>query len=159
VKVATPKTASNEKQHSMIYCYKVLLTFIFMVNCCIFYAQSFADFETPETTPLVKNGNAQVVDNPFQDDINPSSKVLRYEKADGNWHYVAMIFPDTMNFGNSTKMTFKVHSSTQGRVYYKFWNGSSVVIESWAHNYSNMPQPIQWVELEMDRHGNALYQA
>ncbi|TVR73098.1 MAG: PKD domain-containing protein [Marinilabiliales bacterium] len=129
---------------------KMVLTFIFMVCYSIFYAQSFADFETPETTPLVENGNAQVVDNPFQDDINPSSKVLRYEKAEGNWHYVAMIFSETMNFGNSTKMTFKVHSSTQGRVYYKFWNGSSVVTESWAHNYHNMPEPNEWVELEID---------
>lgn len=127
-----------------------LLPIFFLAYATFVQGQVFADFETPATTPQVQNGNAQVVDNPFQNDINPSSKVLRYEKAEGNWHYVAMIFSQPMNFGNSTKMTFKIHSSTQGRVYFKFWNGPSVVIEKWAHNYHEMPAANQWVELEMD---------
>ncbi len=113
-------------------------------------AQVFANFETPATTPQVQNGNVAVVDNPFPGPMNPSSKVLKYEKADGNWHYVAMIFSQSMNFGNSTTMTFKIHSSTKGRVYFKFWNGPSVVIERWAHNYHDMPEANQWVELTMD---------
>jgi len=132
------------------YSFQFIVILLLLTTFADLQAQVFADFETPGSTPQVQNGNAQVVNNPFQDEINPSSKVLKYEKAEGNWHYVAMMFDEPMNFGNSTKMTFKIHSSTQGRVYFKFWNGPSVVLESWAHNYGQMPPANQWVELEMD---------
>ncbi len=115
--------------------------------------QVFADFESPEKTPVVSNGNAAVIDNPFKDGINNSDKCLTYEKAAGNWHYVDMQFEEPVSFGTSTVMTFKVYSTTVGRVYYKFWNGSEVVIESWAHDYGNMPPANQWVELTMDVSG------
>jgi hypothetical protein len=112
--------------------------------------QVFADFETPENVPAVSNGNAAIVDNPFKEGINNSDKCLMYNKASGNWNYVSMQFSEPRSFGNSTEMAFKVHSSTVGRVYCKFWNGSSVVIESWAHEYGNMPPANEWVELTMD---------
>ncbi len=102
-------------------------------------AQTFVDFESVEKTPVLSNGSAVVVDNPDKTGINPSSKCGKYDKASGNWHYVRMSFPEPVSFGKSTTMTFKIHCSTVGRVYYKFWNGSDVVIEAWAHNWNEMP--------------------
>jgi PKD repeat protein len=133
--------------------YSFYLMFLLLLVTLFSYSangQVFADFETPENAPAVSNGNAAIVDNPFKEGINTSAKCLKYNKASGNWHYVSMQFSEPKSFGSSTVMTFKVHSSTVGRVYYKFWNGSSVVIESWAHEYGNMPPANEWVELTMD---------
>jgi len=113
-------------------------------------AQIFADFETISTTPELQNGNARVVDNPDTTGINTSNKCAVYDKSAGNWHYMAMIFHEPVMFGSATTMSFKVHSSTLGRVYYKFWDGNRVVIESWAHAYHDRPAPGRWVELTMD---------
>jgi hypothetical protein len=127
--------------------------FIFLVTCFltgILRAQTFIDFESDEKTPVLSNGSAMVVDNPDKTGINPSNKSGRYEKVSGNWHYVRMSFPEPVSFGNSTTLTFKTLCSTVGRVYYKFWNGDSVVIENWAHNYNEMPPANSWVQLTMD---------
>ncbi len=132
---------------------RLLLILLFMASSLQFQnvgAQVFADFETPGTTPSVFNGNAAVVANPDKSGANTSNNCVRYDKAAGNWHYVALSFPQAVSFGASTTMNFKIHSSTQGRVYYKFWNGGVVVAEAWAHNYSEMPAPNKWVELTMD---------
>jgi hypothetical protein len=127
--------------------------FIIMIACFltgILKAQTFVDFESDEKTPQLSNGSAMVVDNPDKTGINTSNKSGRYNKASGNWHYVRMSFPEPVSFGNSTTMTFKILCSTVGRVYYKFWNGDSVVIENWAHNYNEMPPANSWVLLTMD---------
>ncbi len=137
----------------MIAMYKINLHIIILMLCFSPFqtaAQVFADFETEATTPLLEGGNASVVDNPYQDEVNPSARCGRYEKDEGNWHYVAMVFPGSRSFGNSTKMSFKVHSSTAGRVYYKFWDGDDVVIESWAHNWNDIPPANQWLEFTVD---------
>jgi len=129
----------------------VILTGLLSIHYLV--AQTFVDFESDEKTPMLSNGSAMVVDNPDKTGINPSDKSGRYDKAAGNWHYVRMSFPEPVSFGKSTTMTFKINCSTVGRVYYKFWNGSDVVIEAWSHNYNELPPAKTWVLLTMDISG------
>ena len=126
----------------------VILTGLLSIHYLV--AQTFVDFESVEKTPVLSNGSAMVVDNPDKTGMNPSDKSGRYDKAAGNWHFVRMSFPEPVSFGKSTTMTFKIHCSTVGRVYYKFWNGSNVVAEAWAHNWSELPPANTWVLLTMD---------
>jgi hypothetical protein len=126
----------------------ILISFVLITN--FLWAQTFADFETPETTPQLANGNAEVVENPYKTDINKSSYCAMYEKTSGNWHFISMLFDSPVEIGNSTHFNFKIHSSTQGRVYFKFFNNETVFMESWAHDYHSLPPSGQWVELSVN---------
>lgn len=113
-------------------------------------AQVFADFETPETTPTLSSVGAEVRDNPDNSGINTSAKAGYYPKPTGNWQYFIMDFPDTVKIADNNNFRFKLNCSISGRVYVKFWKGNTVLVESWAHEYSNMPESNTWVELEKD---------
>ncbi len=126
----------------------LVIAFVLMTN--ILLAQTFADFETPETSPQLENGNATIVENPHKTGINQSSYCAMYEKASGNWHFISMLFNSPVEIGNSTHFNFKIHSSTQGRVYFKFFYNEAVVMETWAHDYHSLPPDGQWVELSVN---------
>jgi PKD repeat protein len=114
-------------------------------------AQMLADFETPAKTPYFHaDDTAYVVDNPDKSGINTSEKAGYYNKIAGNWHFVALEFPDTVKIRFNNTLTFKLRTSTQGRIFAKFWLGTDVVIENWAPNWNFKPAPYTWVECEMD---------
>ncbi|MGD9993816.1 MAG: PKD domain-containing protein [Salinivirgaceae bacterium] len=114
-------------------------------------AQMLANFETAETTPVfTAEGTTAVVDNPDKSGINPSEKVGYYEKIAGNWHYVTMHFPDSVNIGYNNTLTFKLRCSTQGRIFAKFWINDQILIEEWAPTYEFKPLPNTWTECKMD---------
>ncbi|PKP10877.1 MAG: hypothetical protein CVU09_04975 [Bacteroidetes bacterium HGW-Bacteroidetes-4] len=127
-----------------------LLFCLFILNTTL-TAQMLADFETTETIPVfTAEGTTAVVDNPDKSGINLSEKVGYYEKIAGNWHYVTMHFPDSVNIGFNNTLTFKLRSSTQGRIFAKFWINDQILIEEWAPTYEFRPLPNVWTECKMD---------
>ncbi len=114
-------------------------------------SQVLTDFETAETSPaFTAEGATAVVDNPDKSGINTSDKVGYYNKIAGDWHYVSINFDHKVQVGYNNTLTFKIHASTEGRIYAKFWNGDTVLIEHWAPTYEFMPTPDTWVECTMD---------
>jgi hypothetical protein len=114
-------------------------------------AQVLADFETGGTTPPISaEGDADVVDNPDTTGINPSKHAGYYHKISGNWHYVSLHFPDTAKIRYNNTLTFKLRTTTRGRIFAKFWLGGSVVIENWCPSWNFQPSPGSWVECNMD---------
>ncbi len=81
-------------------------------------AQTLADFETAGSTPALSPVGAVVVDNPDLQG-NTSSKVAYYQKAAGNWHAIYLNFSSMKNIGENDRLTFKLRSSTKGRVFVK----------------------------------------
>ncbi|MBL7110860.1 MAG: PKD domain-containing protein [Bacteroidales bacterium] len=114
-------------------------------------AQMLADFETPETSPgFYAEGSTSIVDNPDTTGINKSDKVGYYNKISGNWHFVSLQFPDTIKVRYNNTLTFKLRTSTQGRIFAKFYIGSQFLIENWAPTWQFQPEPDTWVECTMD---------
>ena len=114
-------------------------------------AQMLADFESPATSPgFYAEGSTDIVDNPDTLGINTSKNVGYYNKISGNWHYVSLQFPDTIYIKNNNTLTFKLRTSTEGRIFAKFYCGSEVVIENWCPNWNFKPTPYNWVECTMD---------
>lgn len=114
-------------------------------------AQILADFESPAASPPFQaEGDYGVVANPDPSGINPSDSVGYYQKISGNWHFVNLQFPDTVKIRYSNTLTFKLRTSTQGRIFAKFWNGNDVVIENWCPSWNFRPAPDTWVECTMD---------
>lgn len=113
-------------------------------------AQIFADFEENATTPPLSPTGTSVVTNPDKSGINPSDSCAYYEKPSGNWLYIAMSFPEKVYVGDNNNLKFKIYNGTSGRVYVKFWKGAEVLIESWAHDWNNLPDAGKWVELQKD---------
>ncbi|MCK5134554.1 MAG: PKD domain-containing protein [Bacteroidales bacterium] len=130
----------------------VPLSLVVFLNCSLLLnAQMLADFETPETSPqFTAEGATAVVANPDKTGINSSDSVGFYNKIEGNWHYVSLHFPDTVKIRHNNTLTFKLRTSTQGRIYAKFYNGSDVVIEHWAPEWNFKPTPNTWTECAMD---------
>jgi PKD repeat protein len=114
-------------------------------------AQMLADFETPGTSPaFYAEGATAIVANPDKTGLNPSDSVGYYNKIDGNWHFVNLEFPDTVRIRYSNTLTFKLRTTTQGRIFAKFYNGTEVVIENWCPSWNFRPAPNSWVECTMD---------
>ncbi len=107
-----------------------------------------ADFETDSTIPTLSNG-ASVVDNPDQSG-NTSARVALFSKPTGNWKSVSFTFATVQNVGLYNQLKFKLRSSTKGRVYVKIYNGSTVILESWAPSYGFMPEAATWTECLQD---------
>lgn len=130
---------------------KILLLFILSITSFLLSAQMLADFETPASTPsFTAEGESSVIDNPNKSGINTSEKVGYYNKITGNWHYVTMDFPDTVSIGYNNTLTFKLQTSTQGRIFAKFWIGDEVLIEGWAPEWEFQPIANVWVECTLD---------
>ena len=135
----------------MVNCYKMVWVILLVFSGMRINAQMLADFETAETTPdFYAEDSTAVVDNPEKTGINSSDKVGYYKKKEGNWHYVSLQFPDTIKVGNNNTLTFKLRTSTQGRIFAKFYIGSQVLIQNWAPDWFFKPSPDIWVECEMD---------
>jgi PKD repeat protein len=130
---------------------KLLVASLFIFTSLTISAQMIVDFETPETTPVFSaEGETSVVDNPDANGINSSAKVGYYKKVVGEWKYVTMDFPDTMQIAYNNTLTFKLRTSTQGRIFAKFWIGDEILIESWAPTYDFQPLADTWTECKMD---------
>jgi hypothetical protein len=113
-------------------------------------AQMLADFESPEKTPPFYGDSSAVVPNPDKSGINTSDSVGYYRKVADNWHWVSLQFPDTMKVRYNNTLTFKLRTSTQGRIFAKFWIGSEVMIENWCPEWNFRPSPNVWTECTMD---------
>ncbi len=131
---------------------KIVLLLIATIFCVISNAQVIADFETEASTPVVTaDGDIySIMDNPDKTGINLSNKAGYYHKLDTNWQYFTMTFPEPINIGINNTLTFKVHASIAGRIFAKFWNNGSILIENWAPEWNFMPTANKWVECTMD---------
>lgn len=113
--------------------------------------QMLADFESEAASPpFVAEGEYSVVANPDPSGINPSDSVGYYHKISGNWHFVNLQFPDTVKIRYANTLTFKLRTTTKGRIFAKFWDGDDVVIENWCPSWNFQPAPDTWVECTMD---------
>lgn len=113
------------------------------------FAQSLADFESESSTPALSPAGAGVAANPDFTG-NSSSKVAYYQKASGNWHAMYLDFSEDKNTGINDRLTFKLRSSTQGRVFVKVVNNGATILENWAPDYNTQPQADKWTECSLN---------
>lgn len=127
-----------------LYCITILM--FIAINC---FAQTIADFETAGSTPTLSPSGVTVVINP---DVtgNASSKVAFYAKPSGNWQAIYLNFAAKKNTGDNDRLTFKLRSSTVGRIYVKVVNGGTTMREGWAPEYSFQPEANKWTECTLD---------
>lgn len=126
------------------------LCLLLLLTKCQLFSQIIADFETPATTPKFGYGkDAKVIDNPDKTG-NSSSKVAYYKKETTNWKFVAFDFSTKIAIKSNDILSFKVRSSTKGRVYLKFWLGSTLLSEAWANEYNFQPEANKWTECKYD---------
>jgi chitodextrinase len=112
-------------------------------------AQTIADFETAGSTPALTPTGSIVVNNPDKT-RNPSDKAAYYLKSSGNWQAVYLDFTSKKNVGSNDRLTFKIRSSTKGRVYVKVVNGGVTLHENWAPAYAFQPEANTWTECSLD---------
>ncbi len=122
---------------------------IVMLMCVGTYAQTIADFQTPASSPPLSPSGAAVVDNPDFTG-NASSKVANYTKPSGNWQAINFNFPSKKNTVNNDLLTFKIRSSTQGRVFVKIINNGTTILEGWAPDYNVRPEAGTWTECSLN---------
>lgn len=139
----------NEMKRKAIMVLTLLFTFLLLVQV---KAVVIADFETSETTPAISadGGVYNIVENPDKSGIDTSNTVGYYFKADTNWQYFTMTFETPVNIGFNNTLTFKVHASSEGRIFAKFWNDGEVLIENWAPDWNFKPDTGEWVLCTMD---------
>lgn len=127
----------------------ILCLFLLLTKNQVF-SQIIADFEMSATTPIFGYGtNAKVVDNP--DKLgNTSLKVAYYKKEQTNWKFVAFDFPSKVAVKNNDVLSFKVRSSTKGRVYLIFRLGTILITEAWANDYNFQLEANKWTECKYD---------
>jgi PKD domain/Secretion system C-terminal sorting domain len=112
-------------------------------------AQILADFESSASTPILIGTEAKVIDNPYKVG-NLSNKVVTYKKEAGNWRFIGLEFGKKVNIGQNDVLTFKVYSTTVGRIFAKLWDGSTVRFEQWTHDYNTKQDANKWVECKVD---------
>lgn len=113
------------------------------------FAQTIADFETPASTPALTPAGVTVVSNPDATG-NPSQNVAYFQKPSGNWKAVYLDFSAEKTIGNNDRLSLKVRSSTQGRVFVKIVNNGATILENWAPDYNSKPLPNTWTECLLD---------
>jgi hypothetical protein len=114
-------------------------------------AQVLADFETdnPSLSLATQTGDhTAIINNP---DVggNSSTKVAYYRKASGNWRAILLNFLMTQNTGQNDELSFKIRSSTQGRVFVKLIKQGITIFENWAPDYTSQPVVNQWVTCKL----------
>jgi hypothetical protein len=128
---------------------KLLLVILFPLYSFISYGQTIADFESNVTAPSLSPNGAIITTNPDKAG-DPSDKVAFYKKAAGNWQAIYITFPLKKNIGSQDRLTFKIRSSTKGRVFVKVVDGSNVLREDWGPDYNFQPETNQWTTCTLD---------
>ncbi len=123
--------------------------FILVITSISTFAQTLADFESPASTPTLTPAGATVVNNPDFTG-NSSSKVANYTKPFGNWQAIYLNFASKKNTGSNDRLTFKLRSSTQGRVYVKVVNAGTTILEGWAPDFNVRPEAGKWTECSLN---------
>ncbi|CAN0471279.1 unnamed protein product, partial [Phaeothamnion confervicola] len=113
------------------------------------FAQVVADFETVGSTPALTPTGIVVVNNPDMTG-NSSAKVANFQKPAGNWQAMYLDFATEKNTGNNDRLSLKLRSSTQGRVFIKVVNNGATILENWAPDYNTRPNPNTWTECLLD---------
>lgn len=126
-----------------------LLVFYLLCIANVLFAQVIADFETPASTPTLTPAGVTVVSNPDATG-NSSSKVAYFQKPAGNWKAIYLDLPADRNTGSNDRLSVKVRSSTQGRVFIKVVNNGVTILENWAPDYNSRPLPNTWTECLLD---------
>lgn len=126
-----------------------LLVTYFLCIANLLFAQVLADFETPASTPALTPAGVSVVSNPDATG-NASQNVAYFQKPSGNWRALYLDFSTEKNTGNNDKLSLKIRSSTQGRVYVKVVNNGVTILENWAPDYNSRPLPNTWTECLLD---------
>jgi PKD domain len=123
------------------------LTFLCIGN--FVFAQVIADFETGGSMPVLSPAGVAIVNNP---DLtgNPSALVAYFQKPVGNWQAVYLDFAAEKNTANNDRLSIKLRSSTQGRVFIKVVNNGSTILENWAPDYNTRPLSNTWTECLLD---------
>ncbi len=124
---------------------KINVCLLFILICCrLGSAQVIADFENNLSSPTLSGEQAAIANNP---DVNgnASSKAAYYKKASGNWKAIYFNFLSVKNTGQADQLTFKIRSSTQGRVFAKVVKGSATLLEDWAPEYAFRPEAGKWI--------------
>jgi hypothetical protein len=130
---------------------KNISAFLIWLSICQFgQAQIIANFETASQTPTLSGTNAAVVDNPSKTSINLSDKVAFYKKEATNWKAIYLNFANKINVGKNDRLSFKIRSSTKGRVYTKVVEGSTTIHENWSPQYDFQPESNTWTECTLD---------
>lgn len=132
--------------------FNALLVFVLLLLSNHVQAQVLADFETdnPFLSLSTQTGdNASIVTNPDVNGNN-SSKVAYYRKASGNWRAVLFSFSSMQNTGEHDELTFKIRSTTQGRVFVKLVKQGVTLFENWAPDYTTQPSPGQWTVCKLN---------
>lgn len=128
---------------------KLFYCIIFTGVAITSHAQIIADFETGPSTPSLTPTGASVVDNPDASG-NSSSRVGFYSKPSGNWQAVYLNFATKKNIDINDRLTFKLRSSTLGRVFVKIVNDGTTILEGWAPEYNFKPDPNVWTVCSLD---------
>ncbi|MBL7857984.1 MAG: PKD domain-containing protein [Cyclobacteriaceae bacterium] len=128
---------------------KFYLVWSLLLISTLVSGQILADFESPSSTPTLTPAGAAVVNNPDKTG-NPSDKVAYYIKAAGNWQAIYLNFGSLINIGKQDRLTFKLRSSTQGRVFVKVVASGTTILENWAPEYNFRPEPGKWTECSLD---------
>lgn len=113
------------------------------------FAQVIADFESAGSTPVLTPAGVTVINNPDATG-NPSEKVAFFQKPAGNWQAVYLNFAAEKNIGNNDRLSLKIRSSTQGRVFVKVVNNGLTILENWAPDYNSQPVANTWTECRLD---------
>ncbi len=129
--------------------HKIYCLFFFMVMNIGGQAQTLVDFETAESTPALTPSGVAVVSNPDKTG-NSSDKVAYYSKPTGNWKAIYLNFAAKKNIGKNDRLTFKLRSSTKGRVFVKVVNNGTTILEDWAPNYNFQPDAEKWTDCFLD---------
>jgi hypothetical protein len=108
-----------------------------------------ADFEDPALAPALSPSGSVIVNNPDANG-NPSAKVAYYRKGSGNWMAIYLTFAAKQLVGKNDRLTFKIRSSTKGRVFVKVVNNGQTVREDWAPEYNFQPEANVWTECTLD---------
>ncbi|NJC28229.1 PKD domain-containing protein [Neolewinella antarctica] len=128
------------------FTYYSFFLFILIFLPIVTQAQVTFDFETPETSTPIDANQGAIVDNPDRVG-NDSDKCAYYRKSAGDWDYFAFPFANGFDIGNNDRVSFKVRTSTSGRIYIKFYDEGTPTLESWVVEYDYRPEPDAWTEL------------
>jgi PKD repeat protein len=108
-----------------------------------------ADFEDPALAPALSPSGSVIVNNPDPNG-NSSAKVAYYRKGSGNWLAIYLNFGVKQLVGKNDRLTFKIRSSTKGRVFVKVVNSGQTIKEDWAPEYNFQPEANVWMECTLD---------
>lgn len=129
--------------------YYLLIFALYFCSIQLANSQTIADFENASAPVKFSGTDVKIVENPIAIG-NTSSKVIYYRKEAGNWRFMTLDFTENINIGANDVLSFKINSSTVGRVYVKLWNNATLLTEAWAPTYDFKTEANKWINSKFD---------